>query len=571
MIRAIVWTIMIGASLGAGLPRASAQQDSQQDWSVELDLGPQQTPEAKISELNQRIVAMQSRGERGPLLGDLYNDLGVLHAQRQEWPQARDAFIRAVQAKPFDADFHRNLALVFMRLEEYEMAAAALQEYRSRGGGQAIDVHRLLAQAQIRSGETDAARATLREGLNALGRTPSAEVCRLALALSRLENEQGEPARAREVLEAWQPVALAWRERARQENLTEGVPEAEAIEANLVALYLQDAQVLEDSGLAAEAVDLYRKAVQLAPGRDDVLPRLVGAQIAAGDVMAARVTARVARQDHPQKPGPWLATARIHEADGEVPQAIDAYRKAYDLAPQTPGLGLKVGALMLQSGQGAEGRRFLAQIIEAPDTPTEVVYNFAVSLMRDQLFAAAVAPLQRVTRESPEFVGGWVALAQTHRARQQYDRAVSAYARALELQPDARTAYNLGVTAGQAKLWDRAVEAYDQTLALDPEHREAMYNRAVALMQAGRLSDADRAFKAFRALEPQHYRAHLNHGVALYRLGRHDDAIGAYNHALEIENTAEVWDNMGVAYDAKGDKQRAKQCYQEAKKLRGES
>jgi tetratricopeptide (TPR) repeat protein len=564
----LIIAVILLASVGTPAPGYAQQQPASSDWTVELDIAPELSPGERIAELNRRIVAMQARGERGPLLGDLYNDLGVLHAQQQEWPQARDAFIRAVQAKSYDPDFHRNLALVFMRLEDYELAIATLNDYRERGGGQAQDAYRLIAQAEQRLGELDAARATLQQGLQALGRAPAAEACRLALMLAGLAGEQGDSAAAREVLESWQPVALAWRERAAAEGTTEGVREAEQIESNLLSLYIQDGQLLEEAGLAAEAVELYRKAMEMAPDRDELLPRLVSSHLAAGDPMQARVTARLARQNQPDRPGTWIASARIHEAAGELAPALAAYEKAYELAPQTPGLALKVGSLHLQLGQGVEGRRFLSAVIDAPDTPTEVVYNFAVSLMREQMFAAATAPLQRVTREAPTFAGGWLALAQTYRARQLFSRAVPAYEEALRLQPDARTAYNLGVTAGQIEMWDKAVAAYDQTLTLDPDHREAAYNRAVALMRAGRLEEADLAFAAYRERDPEHYRAHLNHGVTLYRLGRYEDAVDVYSRTLDIEVTAEVWDNLGLAYEGLGDKQRAERCYREAKKLR---
>jgi len=571
MLRAALLTVLFVGSIGAGFaPLAFGQTGSTgQDWTVELDIKDTQSPAERISALNQQIVTLQARDPRTPQLGDMYNDLGVAYAQQEQWDQARDAFIRAVQVKPYDPDFHRNLALVFLRLDDHELAIAELKSYRELGGGQALDAYRLLGQAHLKIGDVSAARAAYRDGLQAIGRSPSAEACRLALALASLEQQNGAERAARDVLETWLPVARAWQEKAAAEGAQGGLQEARLIQTNMITFYVQDALLLEEAGEAATAVDLYRKAHELAPERDDLLPRMVSAYLAAGDPFQAKVAARMARQDFPERPGPWLATARIHEAENEPQQAAEAYKRAYELAPETPGLALKLGSLYLQIGQAAEGRKYLAKIIEAADTPVEIVYNYAVSLIREQRFAAAIPPLQRVTRESPEFAGGWVALAQTYRARQQYSRAMEAYAEALKLQPDARTAYNLGVTAGQAKDWNAAITAYDQALALDPQHREAAYNRGVAMMQAGRLADADTAFMALRQQDPGHVRAHLNHGVTLYRLGRYDAAIKAYNEALEIEETAEVWDNLGLAYDGLGNKERAQQCYKEAKKLRG--
>ncbi len=115
-----------------------------------------------------------------------------------------------------------------------------------------------------------------------------------------------------------------------------------------------------------------------------------------------------------------------------------------------------------------------------------MVFNYAVSLMREKKFSAAVVPLRRVTREMPEFAGGWQALALTLRERKQYDDAIIAYEKALELAPDPTVAYNLGVTARRAKNWDRAVAAYDQALELEPGNLEIG-------IQSGRGPDARRA------------------------------------------------------------------------------
>lgn len=547
------------------------QQPTSNEWSVELGLEAEKTPAERINELNRQIMALKARGEHGAQLGDLYNDLGVGHAQQGQWAQARDAFIHALQAKPWDPDIHRNLGLVFLRLEDYDLAIAELNIYLEQGGSQALDAHRLLGQAHLRIGDVQAARQAYARGLQALGRTPGPEVCRLVLELARLEREHGEAADVLMTLETWYQVASAWQEKAAAEDRVDGVQEAEAIQNNLLALYIQDAQLLEEAGLTAEALVYYEKAHALAPDRDDLLPRIVGAHLAAGDVMQARVVVRLARQNHPERVGTWLAAARLHEAQDELPQALEAYKRIDELTPEAPGLRLKIGNLHMRLGQTAEARKYLAKAIEATDTPPEIIYNYAVSLMKDQMFAAAIAPLQRVTRESPQFAGGWLALAQAYRAREQYDRAVPAYQAALALQPDARTAYNLGVTAGQAKQWDVALAAYDSTLAREPGHREAAYNRAVALMQSGRLDDADIAFAAYRRQDPANYRAHLNHGVTLYRLGRHADAVTVYNLTLEIQETAEVWDNMGLAYQGLGDQKKAEQCFKEAEKLRGKS
>ncbi len=554
-----------------GSAMAQDETERAREWSVNVELEAEMTPAEKVVSLNKQIMDLQAKGEKGPVLGDLYNDLGVVHAQQEEWAQARDAFIHAVQAKSYDPDFHRNLGLVFLRLEDYDLAVAELEAYRKSGGAAALDAYRLMGQTFEKMGLPDDARQAYTDGLEALGREPTAETCRLALGLAGIERHADNQEALRGILESWQPVARAWREQAEAEGIVDGVAEAEAIEHNLLSIYLEDGQILEDSGMAAEAVSLYEKAFSLAPDRDELLPRIVGAHLAAGNTFEAKVAARLARQDYPDKAGAWLASAKVQEADGQMQEALKSYVKAYEIAPETPGLRMMIGTTYIKLGQGAEGRKYLVQAIEAPDTPTNVVYNYAVSLMRDKKFAAAVPPLQRVTREEPEFVGGWKALAQCYRARKMYSKAVPAYQQAMALQPDPQLAFNLGATAARAKQWDVAIAAYDQSLELAPDNHEAAYNRAVAFMRSGQLDEADAAFVAYRERDPENYKASLNHGVTLFKLGRYDDAVEIYNVTLELKETAEAWDNLGLAHQELGDKTAAQRCFKEAKKLRGET
>jgi tetratricopeptide (TPR) repeat protein len=565
-----LWCAVVAVGL-LSVPLHARMQPEAEDWSIEMSLEAEQTPAERIRALNRQIMDLRARGVRAAELGDLYNDLGVLHARQEEWAQARDAFIHAVQAKPSDPDFHRNLGLVFQKLGDLDLAISEFQVFHDLTGGLAKDASRLLAQAHLENGDIESARRHYRQGLQDLGRVPGPALCRLALGLARLEREHGEPAAARQVLETWYPSARAWREKAEAEGEVEGVQEAIAIENTLLSIFIQDGQLLEDAGLLQESLELYEKAYAIAPQRDDLLPRIVSAYLATGDIFQARVRVRLARQNHPDRIGTWLAAAKIHEAEDQLQPALEAYERAYALAPETPGLRLLIGNLHMKLGRSDEARTYLAMVIEDEDTPTEVIYNYAISLMREQLYAAAAPLLLRVTRENPEFAGGWLALAQTFRAREQYTRAVEAYRKVLALQPDVRSAYNLGVTAGQAGMWDTAVTAYEHALELDPGHRESAYNRAVALMRADRLDEADAAFAAYLKQDPEHYRANLNHGVTLFRLGRYEQAIDVYGFLLEIQETAEVWDNMGLAYQGLGESKRAERCFLEAKKMRGGS
>ena len=116
-----------------------------------------------------------------------------------------------------------------------------------------------------------------------------------------------------------------------------------------------------------------------------------------------------------------------------------------------------------------------------------------------------------------------------------------------------------------------AVETCRSGLAGAPTDVDLLTLLGVALLKTKQPRDALPHLEQATALAPRFVPALENLGKAMLTLGRFEDAIDAYSLALEIQETAEVWDNMGLAYQELGDKKKAEQCYKEAKKLRGGS
>jgi tetratricopeptide (TPR) repeat protein len=554
---AAVWLAVV---VLCGAATALAQTAAEADTGSSVAL----TDEQKIEVINARIMA-------NPRIAENYNELGVLYSRREEWPLARDAFIRAIQARPQNGEFHRNLGLVMLHLEDARIAANEFEVYIKLDTENEGDGWRLLARAREMDGDLPGAHAALDAGLKVLGTTPQAEVMRMVVAKGTLLKAAGDDASLRVLLEVYQPVGMELRRLAREAGKpqADGVLEAESVEQTLVSLYVGSARALEASGLQADAAALYTRVWKLAPERADILPRLIDTYLAAGDTAEARAIADEARRNQPESLSAWIATGKIAEIGGRAEEAVVAYRRAYDLDPGLPGLGMTIGNLYLKTGHGDEGREFLAPVIDDPSTPPEVLFNYALSLMQGKNFQAAVAPLERVVRERPAFAPGWAAYGHALHGCERFADAVDPYQTSLVLAPDAKVAFNLGVCASRAGLGEEALAAYELVLVLDPSLPGARFNYAVALMQAGRNEEAVAGFEAAAQLDPNNDRILLNQGVGLHKLGRYKEAIKTYDRALELKETPEAYDNLGMAYQALGDSTRAQLLYREAKKLRG--
>lgn len=523
-------------------------------------LAAEQTTDEKMAELEAKVQA-------DPAAGRSWNDLGVLYAQEGRMSDARDAFIRAVQTNPMEGDFHRNLGLAFSRLGDFELALNEFQAYRRFDTLGGRDFWRLIGGAQVSAGLIEDARTTYNEGLGIFAEAPGLEALRLVLALNKLESEAGNEGVVRDLLKRYTKPCVDLIKFSR-EKTDPGYREAQQILHNRVALMVEDGKVLEQSNLLAEAAEMYAEAYDLAPERDDLLPRLVDVYLEQGESMKARVAARLARDDHPEKAGTWIATAKVHEKTLRMPDAIEAYKKAYEIDPDVTDLRVAIGNLLMREGRDAEARQYLKDGVGGKDQKPEVVYNYAVSLMREKKFHAAIPSLRTVTKDLPEMYQGWLALAQCLQQTKQYKQAVTAYDKAFALNPDPKLLFHIGRCAQKSKQYDKSITSYEQALAVDPTYVKARYNLSLTYMDAKRYEQAVDSFQKLISLEGPTYRAFYSQGLSYYYLEMFDEALDTFDQALEIKETANVLNNIGLVYDAMGDKKKAAKYYKNAKVLK---
>jgi tetratricopeptide (TPR) repeat protein len=221
----------------------------------------------------------------------------------------------------------------------------------------------------------------------------------------------------------------------------------------------------------------------------------------------------------------------------------------------------------MKMGDSAQARRYLAAGIDAPDASPEFIYNYAVSLIQQKQFEEAIAPLQRVVAQKPDMSQAWQALALSLRMGQHYDQAVEAYRKALAFGPDPKLQFNLALCLSRQGKTAAAIEAYRQALSLDPGFLEAYYNLSRTLIVAERYEEALVVLQQHLEREPGSYRIYLNQGLCYFHLGRYDEAIQKYELALEQQETADAYNNLGLVYNKLGEKEEANYCFQEAKKL----
>lgn len=170
---------------------------------------------------------------------------------------------------------------------------------------------------------------------------------------------------------------------------------------------------------------------------------------------------------------------------------------------------------------------------------------------RDALYAAALAQ------------------ASTHIAAGRWADALTAYQRAVALNPDGADAQcNLGAVLNEMGRPAEAEAPLRRAIALRPDYVQAYGNLGNALKALGRAEEAVAVYARALELAPRAALLHYNLGIAQAALGRHADALISYSRAIEGQPVlAAAHNNLGMAQLALGQPVAAEAAFRQAIQL----
>ena len=132
--------------------------------------------------------------------------------------------------------------------------------------------------------------------------------------------------------------------------------------------------------------------------------------------------------------------------------------------------------------------------------------------------------------------------------------SISAYNRAIRLQPDAAESYNnRGTAKGKLGQGENAIADYDEAIRLKPDFGEAYYNRGSTKEELGRYDEAIADYDEAIRLKPDFGEAYSNRGAVKNKLGQIAEAIADYDEAIRLKpDFGEAYYNRGIAKVALG-------------------
>jgi len=116
-----------------------------------------------------------------------------------------------------------------------------------------------------------------------------------------------------------------------------------------------------------------------------------------------------------------------------------------------------------------------------------------------------------------------------------YDRAITEFNRAIQLQPDYAGAYNRrGAAYGFKGDYDRAIADFDKAIQLQPDYAEALSGRGAAYLGKGDFDVAIADFDKAIQLQPDCVVCYLGRGLAYNERGGQEQAIADFKEVLKL-------------------------------------
>lgn len=263
----------------------------------------------------------------------------------------------------------------------------------------------------------------------------------------------------------------------------------------------------------------------------------------------------------PKDPEPIIAKGDIYVAKGKISKGIDYYKQAIELDP-TSGPAQQalvngwLAAIRVAPGV-ANNFVGLATAYQLQNNLDQAEKNYRRALQLEptnQLALDGIKSIEndKVQMELDLFLNKAIALQKEGR----YDESIDHYIKAVRLSPrNADIHYNIGTSFQAKKDWFQAEKAYRRALELDPTHKESDL-ALKAMMNDRRETQISEAF---------------DKAIALQQQGMLPEAIVIYQKvAQDKPNDDTLFYNLGTAYQASGEFDKAKESFTRALTLKPE-
>ncbi|MEG4455093.1 tetratricopeptide repeat protein [Microcoleus sp. N9_A1] len=355
------------------------------------------------------------------------------------------------------------------------------------------------------------------------------------------------------------------------------------IKPDALAAYKLWGKILQVQGNIEEAIECYKKAVQINSNEADIYVNLGTLYAMEKQLLPAIACYQRAIAIQPNLAPAYRNLARVWRQQGKQEEANECWYEAYSLEPEkvSPDQHFKLGNLLFKQGQITYAIACYRRAIELNPNLTAAYQNLAIGLKKQgKLHEAAVCLEKAAALNNSGLVADHLAsdtVAPATRAKG--DRNTHKPAAAVEVGDaiaSAAPANNLnnGHSKSAESLTLSVLDSGSSNsgkpvTSFNSVSAETYIKQAEAYYAQGKFEEAIAECKRAIEIQPNAAFAYKIAGNATQAMGKAEAARYWYAQALEIEpDFAEVYANLGSIYAQQKQWQKSIECYQKAIKIK---
>jgi len=268
------------------------------------------------------------------------------------------------------------------------------------------------------------------------------------------------------------------------------------------------------------------------------------------------------------------AIALVKFAQGKNDEAIDAYKRAIEIAPEQIFVWNNLGNLCLKIMRNDEAMLAFQKTLEHNPKDPMAWNGLGTVYYRIGYIDDSISAYRKAIEYAPLLAYPWAGLGDSYASTGRDPDAISAYQKAIDLNKDFITPWLrlADIFCRQGRNRD-AIKIYQRALAVHPKNHQIWNELGLVFLKIKAAEEAMYAFLNSIELDRSYGNAYSNLALAYAHQEKYLDAIEACKKSLEVftedGDKITAWDHLANFYRAVNDYDNALHAYQMADKLKG--
>jgi tetratricopeptide (TPR) repeat protein len=297
---------------------------------------------------------------------------------------------------------------------------------------------------------------------------------------------------------------------------------------------LESAFKLHQSGRLAEALPLYRSAIDADPSSDVAHNLLGGLLCGEGRLAEGEVCFQRALEINPSNFEALSNVANIRKDQGDLSRAESLYRRALELRPDFAAGWNNLGLLYMASSRLDAAADCFRLALRADERNADAHNNLGSVSRIQGAMSEAEGEFRAAIDVDPGLAEAWCGLGDVLRLRRLLDEAEGCCRKALELRsnyPDAIN--NLATIATARGHLDSAKAFCDEALRIQPNHVGALNNLGSLAVKRADYDAAEAVYRKALRFDPNCAVTRFNLSTTLLMLGNYGEGFDLYESRFE--------------------------------------